>query len=129
MTTAAAKARAGANGTADDSEDGRQAVTVVRGRGSVQAPGVTGVKRGTWGANGSLGAVLDQEDPQQDGPIKLDEIFRKTDAKPALYWLPLTEEEVRVIGREMSAEKEGMQCTKYGSAELWVSLVVCYTER
>lgn len=27
-------------------------------------------------------------------PPTLDELFRKTEAKPMLYWLPLTEEQI-----------------------------------
>jgi hypothetical protein len=38
-------------------------------------------------------------------PMKgLDDYFRKTKAKPSIYWLPLTEEEVEIIFLRYSIE-------------------------
>lgn len=80
----------------------------VRGRGSVQAPGVTkaaaaalagfhtaGAGNGR-GRGGRLDEAVGQKQQQQEveKPVVLDELFRKTQAKPSLYWLPLSEEEV-----------------------------------
>lgn len=78
----------------------------MRGRGSVQAPGVAGSKGGVLAATVELevgrGRALSQggarqpaeEEKEEEEPIVLDDMFRKTDAKPSLYWLPLSEEEV-----------------------------------
>ncbi|CAN0151666.1 unnamed protein product, partial [Ectocarpus fasciculatus] len=80
--------------------------TRVRGRGSVQAPGVAGSRGGVLAANveaevgrkrGQDGGGLQQpqQGPEEEAePIILDDMFRKTGAKPSLYWLPLSEEEV-----------------------------------
>lgn len=38
------------------------------------------------------------QDEDDEEPIVLDDMFRKTEAKPSLYWLPLSEEEVRGVG-------------------------------
>lgn len=68
---------------------------VVRGRGSVQAPGVAGAKGGDSKANGDSGVKEgDEEEPEQ---LVLEDMFRKTEAKPSLYWLPLSEEEVGTL--------------------------------
>lgn len=48
------------------------------------------------GRRQSLGA---QEEEEEEEPIILDDLFRKTDTKPSLYWLPLSEEEVRGVPR------------------------------
>lgn len=81
--------------------------TRVRGRGSVQAPGVAGSRGGVLAANVEAevgrsrgqdrgGLQQPQQGPEEDPePIVLDDMFRKTGAKPSLYWLPLSEEEVR----------------------------------
>ena len=65
----------------------------VRGRGSVHAPGVSGPKGGVSAAQVEA-EVAGGGEGEEEPPIILDDIFRKTDAKPSLYWLPLSEEEV-----------------------------------
>lgn len=80
----------------------------------MQAPGVPGSKGGLLAATveaevgrgrrqGSAAAAA-QEEEEEDEPIILDDLFRKTEAKPSLYWLPLSEEEVRWRG---SVESSG----------------------
>uniref|UniRef100_A0A7S3QPV0 Uncharacterized protein n=1 Tax=Dunaliella tertiolecta TaxID=3047 RepID=A0A7S3QPV0_DUNTE len=56
------------------------------------------VGRGTEG-----GAAGRAEDMAVDAMPTLDSLFRKTAAKPAIYWLPLTEEEV---ARKKRRERE-----------------------
>lgn len=93
----------------------------VRGRGSVQAPGVPGSQGGVLAANmeaevgrghrqAAAAAVQHgrQEEKEEEEPIILDDLFRKTDAKPSLYWLPLSEEEVR--GRMRMRGRDGRVC-------------------
>lgn len=71
----------------------------------MQAPGVPGSQGGVLAANVEAEVGRGRRQPaavQQGGqqeeeeePIILDDLFRKTDVKPSLYWLPLSEEEVR----------------------------------
>ncbi len=55
------------------------------------------------------------ESPVKKGPTRmLDELFRKTTSTPSIYWLPLSEEEVRRVcigGRGSSKEGERGVCT------------------
>lgn len=87
----------GASGTpgAAGTGSGRRSSGGVRGRGSVQAPGSNGGVLTEAEAGKGVGAKGQQEEAEE--PIVLDEIFRKTEAKPSLYWLPLSEEEVGAI--------------------------------
>lgn len=102
-----AHAAAGESGaTAAAAEEGGGGAGRVRGRGSVQAPGVSGSQGGVLAATveaevgrGRRPAAPVQEVKEEE-PIVLDDLFRKTDAKPALYWLPLSEEEVRGGARD-----------------------------
>lgn len=109
------KANGAGTGAGDSSAATDSGPVRVRGRGSVQAPGVPGSQGGILASNveaevgrGSRQEVVvqagQQQQQQREGqdevePIILDEMFRKTAAKPSLYWMPLLEEEVRG-GRE-----------------------------
>jgi len=45
--------------------------------------------------------------PKESRPTKaLDELFRRTKAKPAIYWLPLTEEEIAKKGKEIKKRND-----------------------
>jgi len=47
---------------------------------------------------GAAGPTRAAEKVQEEPPAKLlDDLFRKTVALPCIYWLPLTEEQVRII--------------------------------
>lgn len=59
----------------------------------MHAPGVSGPNGGVSAAQVEA-EVAGGGDGEEEPPIILDDIFRKTDAKPSLYWLPLSEEEV-----------------------------------
>ncbi|CAB1102451.1 unnamed protein product [Ectocarpus sp. CCAP 1310/34] len=95
----------------------------VRGRGSVQAPGVAGSRRGVLAANVEAevgrsrgqdrgGLQQPQQGPEEEAePIILDDMFRKTGAKPSLYWLPLSEEEVGLRKKKMEEEGVGPRTT------------------
>ncbi|CAM9431774.1 unnamed protein product, partial [Scytosiphon promiscuus] len=123
----AGKEAMGANGSesaaAGDAIGGR-----VRGRGSVQAPGVAGAKGGVLAATveaelergqGPMGGGARQQrgegpkgkQEEEEEPIVLDDMFRKTDAKPSLYWLPLSEEEVGARKKKMEADGVGPRTT------------------
>lgn len=80
----------------------------VRGRGSVQAPGVERHSgREGQEVNGDVSARDGGEDKvEDDEAFVLDKLFRKTTTTPCLYWLPLTEEEVRVVYGELSFWRE-----------------------
>ncbi len=70
----------------------------------MQAPGVAGSQGGVLAASAeaesgrgrrqSAGQRAEEAEEEEEEPVVLDEMFRKTDAKPSLYWLPLSEEEV-----------------------------------
>lgn len=71
----------------------------------MQAPGVPGSRGGVLAATveaevGRGRRAPVQEVVEEEEPIILDDLFRKTDAKPSLYWLPLSEEEVRGSARD-----------------------------
>ncbi|CAM9953937.1 unnamed protein product [Ectocarpus sp. 13 AM-2016] len=97
--------------------------TRVRGRGSVQAPGVAGSRGGVLAANveAEVGRSRGQDrgglqqPPQgpeeEDESIILDDMFRKTGAKPSLYWLPLSEEEVGLRKKKMEEDGVGPRTT------------------
>lgn len=42
-------------------------------------------------------ALLSAEKPEEPPAKLLDDLFRKTKAAPCIYWLPLTEEQVRGV--------------------------------
>lgn len=92
-TSTASSPHPAEEGRATASSSGRLPAAGVRGRGSVQAPGVPVAREGVSVANTKAAAVVEEED-DEEAPIILDEIFRKTGTKPSLYWLPLSEEEV-----------------------------------
>eukprot|EP00903_Cladosiphon_okamuranus_P020031 g18399.t1 len=113
-----AHAAAGESGaTAAAAEAGGGGAGRVRGRGSVQAPGVAGSQGGVLAAmveaevgRGRRPAAPVQE-VEEEEPIILDDLFRKTDAKPALYWLPLSEEEVGERKKKMEQDGVGPRTT------------------
>lgn len=49
-----------------------------------------------WSNRCILNIMLFSDKAAEDPPAKLlDDLFRKTKAAPCIYWLPLTEEQVR----------------------------------
>ncbi|CAM9750109.1 unnamed protein product [Ectocarpus sp. 12 AP-2014] len=113
----------GAHTTGESSAMPGGGPTRVRGRGSVQAPGVAGSRGGVLAANveAEVGRSRGQDrgglqqPPQgpeeEDEPIILDDMFRKTGAKPSLYWLPLSEEEVGLRKKKMEEDGVGPRTT------------------
>lgn len=91
----------------------------VRGRGSVQAPGVErGEARGSQAANGDGSRRTAKQEKVEEEPFVLDKLFRKTSITPSLYWLPLSEEEV--------SKGDGEKSTRWGPSgcqERWWMMV------
>ncbi len=52
----------------------------------------------------------------QEVTLSLDELFRKTEAKPCIYWLPLTEEQVAEKKRKAAAAVEAAAAAQQGGA-------------
>lgn len=119
--------KANGSGTGDSSAVTGNGAIRVRGRGSVQAPGVPGSQGGILAANveAEVGRGRRQEAVARGGlqqkqqqrvveeelePIVLDEMFRKTAAKPSLYWMPLLEEEVGVTSIGRGGGGDGVDC-------------------
>ena len=55
----------------------------------------------TWKLYKAVGVCALQV-PEQ--PLTLDDLFRKTDTKPSLYWLPLTEQQAAERAAKHEAE-------------------------
>ncbi|CAM9166968.1 unnamed protein product, partial [Choristocarpus tenellus] len=79
---------------------GTLAAGVVRGRG---APG--------------RAAELVAKEVEEEPPLSLDEIFRKTEETPSLYWLPLSEEEVGERRKKMKETGTGPRTVPMPSSD------------
>jgi apoptotic chromatin condensation inducer in the nucleus len=121
----AAAGAAAANGSAPAAADAGAKPSGVRGRG---VPAAGSVQAAVAAAAAAVQQEQQQhgqqqkrkappQQPEPEPPLTLDDLFRKTEAKPQLYYLPLTDEQVAAKKQRQSNADNGAAASGGGGAK------------